>query len=133
MLDVQPRAADSAAIAGVVQALVRHYGRRYDDGERFPDADRFLVAENRWLAARHGLHAPMVDAASCASVPVRRLVLQMLDRLVDDAAALDASDALDRVATIVEEGTSAERQLRLGRGGSSLQAIVRSLVDETRE
>ena len=133
VLDAQPRAADSAAIAGVVQALVRHYGRRYDDGERFPDADRFLVAENRWLAARHGLHAPMVDAGSCASVPVRRLVLQMLDRLVDDAAALDASDALDRVATIVEEGTSAERQLRLGRGGSSLQAIVRSLVDETRE
>jgi carboxylate-amine ligase len=133
VLDVQPRAADSAALAGVVQALVRHYGRRYDDGERFPDADRFLVAENRWLAARHGLHAPLVDAASLASVPARRMVEQMLDRLVDDAAALEASDALDRVATIVREGTSADRQLRLARGGASLQAIVRSLVEETRE
>jgi carboxylate-amine ligase len=133
VLDVQPRAADSAALAGVVQALVRHYGRRYDDGERFPDADRLLVAENRWLAARHGLHAPMVAADSFASVPARRMVEHLLDRLADDAVALDATDALDRVATIVREGTSADRQLRLARGGASLQAIVQSLVDETRE
>jgi hypothetical protein len=33
----------------------------------------------------------------------------------------------------VREGTSADRQLRLARGGASLQAIVQSLVDETRE
>jgi glutamate---cysteine ligase / carboxylate-amine ligase len=52
-LDVQPRIADTAAIAGLIQALVRHYGRRYDQGERFCPASRLLVAENRWLAARH--------------------------------------------------------------------------------
>jgi carboxylate-amine ligase len=132
ILDVQPRAGDSVALAGLVQALVRHYGRRYDGGEQFADADRLVIAENRWLAARHGLHAPMVDPGSDASVPARRLVEDLLDRVADDAAALDATTALDRISAIARAGTSADRQLAMHRGGASLHAIVRSLVDETR-
>jgi carboxylate-amine ligase len=132
ILDTQPRVADSVALAGVVQALVRHYGRCYDRGERFADADRLIVAENRWLAARHGLHAPMIDAGSHTSVPARRMVEQLLDRVADDAAVLDATEALDRVAALIREGTSADRQLALHRGGASLHGIVQSLVDETR-
>jgi glutamate---cysteine ligase / carboxylate-amine ligase len=132
ILDAQPRATDSIALAGLVQALVCHYGRRYDRGERFADADRFVVGENRWLAARHGLHAPMIDAGSDASVPARRMIEELLDRVAGDAAALEAGEALDRVAAMVREGTSADRQLALHRGGASLHAIVQSLVDETR-
>jgi glutamate---cysteine ligase / carboxylate-amine ligase len=132
LLDTQPRIADTVALAGVVQALVRHYGRLYDRGERFADADRFLVGENRWLAARHGLHAPMIAPGSCTSVPVRRLAVELLDRVADDAAALGAGDALDRVAAIIRGGTSADRQLALHRSRASLHMIVRSLVDETR-
>ncbi|MDP9258392.1 MAG: hypothetical protein M3Q31_17850 [Actinomycetota bacterium] len=111
---------------------MRHYGRLYDRGERFADADRFVIGENRWLAARHGLHAPMVAVGSDTSVPARRLVEELLDRVADDAAAIDATDALDRVAAIVREGTSADRQLALCRSGASLNGVVQSLVDETR-
>jgi carboxylate-amine ligase len=132
ILDAQPCVGDSVALAGVVQALVRHYGLLYDRGERFADADRLIVGENRWLAARHGLHAPMVDAGADTSVPARRMVEELLDRLADDAAALDATEALDRVAAIIREGTSADRQLGLRRSGASLNEIVQSLVDETR-
>jgi carboxylate-amine ligase len=132
ILDVQPRAADSVALAGLVQALVRHYGRCYDRGERFADADRLVIGENRWLAARHGLHAPMVVVGSDTSVPARRLVEELLDRVAGDAADLEATQALDRVAAILGEGTSADRQLALHRGGASLHEIVSSLVDETR-
>ena len=132
ILDTQPSAADSAALAGIVQALVRHYGRRYDRGERFANADRFVVGENRWLAARHGLHAHLVDLRSDAHVPARRAVEALLDRIADDAIALGAAGALDRVAAIDAAGTSADRQLALHRDGESLRAIVQSLVDETR-
>jgi carboxylate-amine ligase len=130
-LDVQPRALDSVAIAGLVQALVRHYGRRYDHGERFPEADRFVVGENRWLAARHGLNAPMVDVDSDTPTSARQCLVELLDRLEDDAAAIDASSALDRIASMVEDGTSADRQLVLHRHGASLPEIVRSVADET--
>jgi carboxylate-amine ligase len=132
ILDAQPFAGDSAALAGLVQALVRHYGRRYDQGERFADADRFVVGENRWLAARHGLHAHLVDLRSDSHVPARRAVEALLDRIADDATALDAAGALDRVAVIEAAGTSADRQLALRRDGASLRTIVESLVAETR-
>ncbi len=132
ILDVQPRAGDCAALAALVQALVRHYGRRDDDGERFAPADRFVVAENRWLAARWGLHAQLVDLAADAAVPARRALDELLDRLAGDAAALSAGAAFDQVARIAQEGTSADRQIALYRHGASLDAIVRSLADETR-
>jgi carboxylate-amine ligase len=60
IMDVQPRVRDSAALAGVVQALVRHYGKLYDRGAGFGKANRLIVGENRWLAARHGLHSRLV-------------------------------------------------------------------------
>jgi glutamate---cysteine ligase / carboxylate-amine ligase len=130
-LDVQPRAEDSTAIAGLVQSLVRHYGRRYDRGERFARADRFVVAENRWLAARHGLHAPLLDARIDATVPARRALEDLIDRVADDAAALHATGALERVSTIISEGTSADRQLSVHRRSGSLADVVSSLVEET--
>jgi carboxylate-amine ligase len=130
-LDTQSRADDTIAIAGLVQALVAHYGNRYDQGERFADADRFIVAENRWLAARHGLHARLVDAGSGDCLPARHLLGALLERLADDAAAIDACSALDRIAAIARDGSSAERQLTLQRRGGSLHAIVQSLIDET--
>ena len=131
-LDVQPRALDSVAIAGLVQALVRHYGRRYDHGERFPEADRFVVGENRWLAARHGLNAPH-----------RRYRLRHLDvgsPLLSSTCSTDSRttpprstrrSALDRIASMVKDGTSADRQLALHRHGASLPEIVQSVADET--
>lgn len=129
-LDVQPRVIDAAAIAGLVQSLVRHYGRRYDHGERFARADRFIVAENRWLAARHGLQAPLVEGRADTAVPARRVLEDMLDRVEGDAAALHAMDALEQISAILREGTSADRQLAQHRQGASLIEITRSLVSE---
>ncbi|HSN06650.1 MAG TPA: YbdK family carboxylate-amine ligase, partial [Candidatus Angelobacter sp.] len=47
LFDGQPVLRDTVALAGLVQSLVRHHGRRWDAGERAAP-NRFLVAENRW-------------------------------------------------------------------------------------
>ncbi len=130
IMDVQPRVEDSAVLAGLVQALVRHYGKRYDRGEGFAKANRLVVGENRWLAARHGLRARLVTGADQA-VGARTLIAGLLDRIADDAAALGCEWALERVESIAAEGTSADRQLRLLRQGHSLADLVRGLVEET--
>jgi len=130
IMDVQPRVEDSAALAGLVQALVRHYGKRYDRGEGFAKANRLVVGENRWLAARHGLRARLVTGAEQA-VGARTLIAGLLDRIADDAAALGCEWVLERVESIAAEGTSADRQLRLVRHGHSLDDVLRGLVEET--
>jgi len=70
-MDVQPRVEDSAALAGLVQALVRHYGKLYDRGAGFAKADRLVVGENRWLAARYGIRAPLVTSSERSSARPR--------------------------------------------------------------
>ncbi len=130
IMDVQPRVEDSAALAGLVQALVRHYGRLYDRGQGFAKANRLVVGENRWLAARHGLRARLVTGAGEA-VGARALITSLLDRVADDAVALGCEWALERAEAIAAEGTSADRQLRLVRHGHSLADVLRGLVEET--
>lgn len=130
IMDVQPRVADSAALAGVVQALVHHHGKRYDRGEGFAKANRLVVGENRWLAARHGLRARLVTEGDEA-VGARTLIADLLDRVADDAIALGCEWALERVEAIAAEGTSADRQLRQVRQGHSLGDVLRGLVEET--
>lgn len=131
IMDAQPCVEDAAALAGLVHALVRHYGKRYDRGEGFPRANRFLVAENRWLATRHGLRAPLVLHDGIEARSARSLVSSLLERVADDAAAVGALDALDRIAQLAERGSSAERQIRTVRRGVDLRGLVRELVGET--
>ncbi len=130
IMDVQPRVEDSGALAGFVQALVRHYGKRYDRGEGFAKANRLLVGENRWLAARHGLRARLVTETGDA-VGARTLIASLLDRVAEDAAALGCEWALERVESIAAEGTSADRQLQLVRHAHGLDDLLRGLVEET--
>ena len=130
IMDVQPRVEDSVALAGLVQALVRHYGKRYDRGEGFANASRLVVGENRWLAARHGLRARLVTGAETA-VGARTLTAELLARIGDDAAALGCESALERVESLLTDGTSADRQLRLVRSGRALDDVLRMLVAET--
>jgi carboxylate-amine ligase len=130
-LDVQPRVVDSAAIAGVIQALVRHYGRRYDAGERFRAASRLLVSENRWLAARHGLHARLVDVGGGGPIPAREAVRSLLERACTGVPDAAGAWAIGHVSAMLRTGTAADRQLLMERRGASFEDIVDALAIET--
>jgi carboxylate-amine ligase len=130
IMDVQPSVEHAGAIAGLIQALVRHLGKRYDRGGGFPRANRLVVGENRWLAARYGLRARLVRPGEdpCSA---RDLVLALVERLHDDAQAVGAGWALERIAGLAAEGSSAEQQLARHRRGATLDEILLGLVAET--
>lgn len=130
IMDAQPLLDDTVAIAGLVHALVHHYGQRWERGASFARANRFVIAENRWLAARHGLRAPLVDGG-LAPVPARTLVARLLERVEDDAAAVGATGALAGVEAILRRGSSADRQMHAFRHGVDLAGVVRLLGEET--
>ena len=62
--DAVSRIEDAVAIAAYCQALVKQLSERYDAGEEIPSYHRILTSENKWLAARYGLHAPVMDPVS---------------------------------------------------------------------
>jgi carboxylate-amine ligase len=56
-------------------------------------------------------------------------LLEFVDDVVDD---LGSRSAVEYIHTILKDGTSAERQLRVYQQTGDLKAVVRHLVAETR-
>ena len=62
--DAVTRVEDAVAIAAYCQALVKQLCEQHEAGEEIPSYHRILTSENKWLAARYGLEAPVMDLAT---------------------------------------------------------------------
>ena len=92
-----------------------------------------FIRENKWRASRYGIEGDLVDFGIERAVPVTHLwdeILALVDDVVDD---LGARRDVEYVRTILEQGTSADRQLRTYERTGSLKAVVDQLIAETIE
>src|SRR5919109_1632069 len=62
--DAVTRVEDAVALTAFCQALVKHLCDLYESGKDIPSYHRMLTTENKWLAARYGLEAPVMDLAT---------------------------------------------------------------------
>src|SRR6266536_3058861 len=90
-----------------------------------------LINENKWRAMRYGVDGSLIDFGKLAEVPMRRLALELLEFVDDVVDELDSRKEVEYVHTILREGTSADRQLRLYQQAGSLEAVVDHLAGET--
>jgi len=130
--DVVPRVEEATAIAALTQAIVVKLHRLYTKNMGFRMYPRALIEENKWRAARWGVEGNLIDFGKQAEVPMRQLgeeLLEFVDDVVDD---LGSREALQPIHTILEQGTSAERQMRVYKETGDLKAVVRQIVEETR-
>jgi carboxylate-amine ligase len=63
---------------------------------------------------------------------MRQLIVELLEFVEDVVDDLGSRSAVEYVHTIINEGTSADRQLRVYKETGDLKAVVRHLVAETR-
>ena len=63
---------------------------------------------------------------------MRELIPELLEFVDDVVDELGSRSAVEYVHTIMNEGTSAERQLRVYQETGDLKAVVQHLVNETR-
>src|SRR5246500_5064420 len=132
MFDVATKVEEAVAIAALTQAIVVKLHRLYTGNMGWRVYRRALIEENKWRAARYGIEGKMIDFGKEAEVPMRELMAEML-LLVDDVLDdLGSRGAVEYVHTILHEGTSAERQLRVLEQTGDLKDVVRHLVAETR-
>jgi glutamate---cysteine ligase / carboxylate-amine ligase len=131
--DVATRVDEAIAIAALIQAIIVKLHRLYTRNMGFRIYPRALIEENKWRAARWGIEGKLIDFGKRTEVPMRILgqeLVSFVDDVVDD---LGSREAIMPVYTILREGTSAERQLRVFRETGDLKAVVRHLVSETSE
>ena len=130
--DVTTKVEETVAIAGLVQAIVVKLHRLYQRNQGFRLYRRSLIDENKWRAARWGVDGKLVDFGKQKEVPMRELGLELLEFVDDVLDELGSRKAVEYVKTILQDGTSADRQLRVFSQTGDLRAVVANLVAETR-
>jgi carboxylate-amine ligase len=131
--DAVTRVEDAVAIAAYCQALVKQLCEQYEGGQEIPSYHRILTSENKWLAARYGLEAPVMDLASPTRnrVPVARLIRRTVTELRPHARELGSDRELDGILAILARGSSADRQLRIYNANRDIVEVAREIADAT--
>jgi glutamate---cysteine ligase / carboxylate-amine ligase len=131
--DAVTRVEDAVALAAFCQALVKHYSERHERGDEIPSYHRILTTENKWLAARYGLEAPVMDLATGRRnrVPVAQLVRRTLRDIEPHARELGSERELEGVREILARGNGADRQRRTFNANRDLVEVVREIADAT--
>src|SRR3989440_4219798 len=131
--DAVTRVEEAVALTAYCQALVKHFCERYESGEEIPSYHRILTTENKWLAARYGLEAPVMDLATGRRnrVSVAQLVRRTLKELEPHARELGSERELEGVLEILSRGNGADRQLRIFNANRDIVEVVSEIADAT--
>ena len=131
--DAVTRLEDAVAIAAYCQAVVKAICEQYESGAEVPTYHRILTSENKWLAARYGLEAPVMDLATGRRIriPLAKLIRRTLREIEPHARELGSERELEGIAELLGRGNSAERQLRVFNANRDITEVVRAIADAT--
>jgi glutamate---cysteine ligase / carboxylate-amine ligase len=131
--DAVTRVEDAVAITAYCQALVKLYSERFDQGPEVPSYHRILTTENKWLAARYGLEAPVMDLATRRRnrVPIAQLIRRNLRDLEPHARELGAERELEGIREILSRGNGSDGQRRIFNANRDIVEVVREIADAT--
>ena len=131
--DAVTRLDDVIAITALCQALVKHYSERFDAGEEIPSFHRILTTENKWLAARYGLDAPVMDLHTGRRnrIPVAQAIRRTVRMVEPHARELGSEAELAGVEAILRRGNGADGQLRVFNANRDIVEVVRAIATET--
>jgi carboxylate-amine ligase len=133
VMDAVTRVEDTTALAAYVQGLVKYYSDAYEAGGELPSYHRILTTENKWLAARYGLEAPVMDLVTGRRnrVPVAQLVRRALREIEPHARELGSDRELEGIRDILNRGNGADRQLRVFNANRDIAEVASEIADAT--
>jgi carboxylate-amine ligase len=121
IMDAQTTLADTAAIAALVQSIVRTEVEGEAHLERSMPQE--VLEENRFLAARDGMDTELIEPELGRRVPARELLTDLVTVCRPHAEALGCAAELDQVIRLGER-TGAQRQLEQAAALGSLPRLV---------
>ncbi len=137
--DVCTRLDDAMTVAAFYLCLLGFLFRLRRRNQRWRVYSPFLISENMWRAQRYGTDGSLIDFGRGELVPIADLVEEIIEMLAQDALEFDVIDELRHMRTIINEGTSAHRQLAVHRAAvddgagerEALEAVVDHLIEDT--
>ena len=129
--DVPLNVEDTLAITALIQAIVAKLHKLREANLTFVNYKRTLITENKWRASRYGLEGKLIDFGKEEEVPTNALILELLDFVEDVVDDLGSREEISHVHQILENGTGADRQLRVYEESGSLESVVDFVIEET--
>jgi glutamate---cysteine ligase / carboxylate-amine ligase len=124
VMDAQSTLADSTPLIALVQSFARLV---LEGGYRETPLDQEVLAENRFLAARDGCAALLIDPYEKRLVPVTGLIDDLVARCRPHAVALGCVAELDQVTRLARAG-GADRQRAIA-SEAGFEGLISALAD----
>ncbi len=130
---------EAVCIASLFQAIVAKLVKLRQQNLSWRHYRHMYITENKWRAMRYGIEGKLIDFGIQEERPYHFLMEELLEILDDVVDELGSRNEVNYVRTIMKNGTSADRQVRVYRqhGGDenreeALKAVVDNLVQETK-
>ncbi len=130
---------DAVAIAALIQALAAKLLKLRKSNMSWRRYRQHHIQENKWRAMRYGIQGKLIDFGIKEQVPMKFLAMEMLELVDDVVDELGSRAEIEHIKTILERGTSADRQVQVYREAleksaseeEALIAVVDFLTTET--
>jgi carboxylate-amine ligase len=137
IMDAQTRVADTAALTALVQCLVHLEAHEGHAGRSLVSRPEVLE-ENRFIAARDGMEAKLLDPALECRRDAREWLDELLDVCAPHAAELGCPAELEAVRTLAGAPGAARQRSRAGQGsapqlGRLMQALHADFTSARKE
>ena len=130
--DGMPTMTEIAAVAALAQCLVEWMDSLIDRGYKLPYPKAWIVGQNKWRAARHGIDAELIVDERGTLAPLRGAIAELVEELTPIARRLECEGELLHALRILDHGPSYLRQRRWVEAGGTLVDVVDHLVEELR-
>jgi carboxylate-amine ligase len=132
--DACTRVDEAVCIAAIVQALAYKLWKLRRDNLMWREYSSRLIEENKWRAMRFGLSGKLIDFGRRQEQPAPVLIRELVEWFIGDVVdELGTRREVEYVYRILDEGSSADRQLATFERTGSLEAVVDQLIAETAE
>ena len=129
--DICTRPDETIAVAALIQAIVAKLIKLRQANQSWRRYRHHLITENKWRAVRYGLDGKLIDFGRQEEIDTRQLIEELLEWVDDVLDELEIREEVGYVRTILEGGTSADRQIKVYRETGDLNAVVDHLIAET--
>jgi glutamate---cysteine ligase / carboxylate-amine ligase len=133
-LDVCTRVDEAVCIAAILQAVIAKLWKLRHDNLTFRIYPSDLIEENKWRAVRYGIQGKLIDFGLQEEKAAASLIRELIEWFIGDVVdELGSRQEVEYAYRILEEGSSADRQLRVYQQTGDYRAVVDHLIAETRQ
>jgi glutamate---cysteine ligase / carboxylate-amine ligase len=122
--DVPMTVQETIAIAALFQGICAKIYKLRSQNLNFIQYSRALINENKWRASRYGIDGRMIDFGKEEESNTRVLIYELLDFVDDVVDHLGSRHAVNYVSKMMENGTGADRQLKVFEETKNLRSVV---------